>query len=237
MYQGEEKAGYGTNYYTNVQDAEMDGGPLPSVWPLKSIATGDDKKALLDAIQNLSSIEVNAAGEVVGSAAPTEFNRAAWKRSALAAEMAGLMLDPSHNAIFGGEMPAAFGDPAAKKILIMMTDSANLGCCFTNYPSGNFRGHYIYSYSPDHTLLVDDKTGVCKQLKEAGVEIFTVLLDVNPDDMDTGGEQIVNAFQKNCATDASHAFTVGGSPEQQEEQLKNAYSTIGRAIRKLKLSQ
>ena len=241
MYKGEQNAGYGSNYYTNLGDAEGDAGALPAVWPLKSIATGADKAALLNAIKSLTTVQWSLdqdGGLIFDNPAtpPVEFNRAAWKRSALATEMSGLMFDPRYNDIFGGEKPADFGSPNTKKILIMMTDSANLGCCFTNYPSGNFRGHYIYSYAPDHDLLVG-QNGVCKQLKDAGVEIYTVLLDVNRDDMDAGGQDIIDAFQKSCATDDSHAFTVGGDEQQQAKQLVNAYSTIGKALIKLRLSK
>ncbi len=223
MYKGEQDAGYGSDYYTYLGDAEADAGPLPSVVPLKAIATEGDKAALMESINNITS----------GNA--DEFKRPAWKRSALAAEMSGLMLDPRYNDIFGGEKPAEFGAPNTKKIVIMMTDSANIGCCYTNYPPGNFRGHYIYSYHPDHLQLVGDggKAGVCKQLKDAGVEVYTVLLDVNRDDMDAGGEEIVNSFQQ-CATDPSHAFEIAYGDEA---KLKEVYGVIGKALIKLRLTQ
>ena len=227
MYKGEQDAGYGTNYFTDLSDAEGQAGPLPPVSPLRAIANQADKEALLNDI------------EKVTTGNNEEFNRPAWKRSALAAEMAGLMLDPGNTKIFGGEKPAEFGAKNSKKIVIMMTDSANMGCCFTNYPVDNFRGHYIYSYSQDHKHLVGDgkNPGVCKQMKDAGIEIFTVLLDVNPNDMDAGGQDIVDAFQKKCATDESHAFIVGGDDDQQQKQLENAYTTIGKALIKLRLSE
>ena len=223
MYQGEKDAGYGTDYFTNVSDAEMTGGPIPMVQPLKAIANEADKAELLESINKISS------------STAAEFERTAWKRSALGAQIAGLMLDPRHHDIFGGEKPADFGAPNTKKILIMMTDSANLGCCYTNWPAGNFRNHFIYSYNPDHKLLVggNGQSGVCKQMKEAGIEIFTVLLDVNRADMDEGGNEIVDSFAE-CASDPAHAFEVAYNDQA---KLKEVYGAIGKALIKLRLTE
>lgn len=223
LLKGEQDAGYGSDYFTNLADAVADAGPLPPVLPLKSIRNADDKAALLKSIAAVTTGDNQ------------EFNRPAWKRSSLGAEISGLLLDPRYHTLFGGEKPAAFGTANTNKIVIMMTDSANLGCCFTNWPSTNFRNHYMYSYHPDHLQLAGDaqSPGVCKQMKDAGIEIYTVLLDVNRDDMDARGAEIVDAFE-HCASDSSHVFEI---PYGDEKTLETAYQTIGKALIKLRLAK
>jgi hypothetical protein len=227
LLQGEIDAGYDSNYFTNLTDAEANGsGSLPPVIPLMAIRGPEDKARLLAAVENITTNDA------------ISFQRPAWKRSALGAQIAALMLDPRYQDMFGnaGAMPASFGAPKTDKIVIMMTDSANLGCCFTNWPIGNFRGHYIYSYTPDHHALVGQQgsnPGICEQMKHAGIEIYTVLLDVDKRDMGQGGEQIVDAFRE-CATSPSHAFEIAAGDT---EKLKEAYRVIGKALIKLRLAE
>lgn len=219
----ETDAGIDPMYYTNFADAELNGPPLPAVLPLTSINNQANKQALLDRINHLTT-EGNG-----------EFNRPFMKRSSLGAQVAGLMLDNRYQSVFGGERPADFTDNATKKVVVMMTDSANLGCCYTNWPENNFRNHYIYSYSPDHAALVGDagRPGICQQMKDAGIEIYTILLDVDRRDMDARGAEIVDAF-KNCASGEDHAFEI---PAGDKDLLKEAYSVIGKALVRLRISE
>lgn len=216
------------NYFTDVSDAENIGGgrslPLPPVMPLRTIATEADKNAYLAAVDGLLS----------NNLANNEFNRRAWKRSSLGAQIAGLMLDPRYNGMFGGEAPAAFGTAKQEKVVIMMTDAANIGCCFTNWPEGNFRNNYIYSHNPDHKHVVGDGgiSGVCQQMKEAGIKIYTVLLDVEASDMNERGGEIVEAYER-CATDPKYAYRV---PLSDPDALKDAYTRIASSLVKLKLT-
>jgi len=223
LVQGEKDAGYGDDYFKDLTDAEGGGPPLPLVTSLMSIGSATDKQNFLNKVAALSTPDNQ------------EFARPFMKRSSMGAELSAMMLDPEYNAMFGGEKPAEFGAPNTKKIVIMMTDSANLGCCFTNWPETNFRNHYIYSYSPDHNALVgaNGQAGICKAMKEKGIEIYTVLLDVNPADMDARGAEIVQSF-KDCASDPDHAFEV---PRNDEAKLKQAYTIIGKAIMKLRLTE
>jgi hypothetical protein len=223
MVDPENAAGYDNFYYTNLGDAELNGPPLPEVTPLTPIEDASGKAALLQKIDQLASAD-NA-----------EFDRPFMKRSSLGAQVAGLLLDPRYTNVFGGIKPVDFGTPQAKKVLIMMTDSANLGCCFTNWPEGNFRNHYIYSYRPDHEALVgkDGQSGICKQLKDAGVEIYSVLLDVNRADMDARGAEIVDAYQA-CASGPDHSFEIGAGDT---DALKEAYTVIGRSLISLRISE
>lgn len=185
---GEESAGYGSNYYTNVTDAEGSGPPIPPVTALMAINNESDKDAF------------KARAQALSTGNNTEIARPFMKRSAVGAMFAALMMDPAHTSIFGGATPDALGSNT-RKIVILMTDSANLGCCFTNWPADNYRNHYVYSYTPDHEALVggNGQQGLCQAMKDQGIEIFTVLFDVDRRDMDARGEQIVDSFQQ-CAS-------------------------------------
>lgn len=163
----------------------------------------------------------------------------AWSRSDLGAHVAGLMLDPSQTQYFrGGETPKDFADATVQKILILMSDGSNIGCCFTNWPIGNFNNQYVYNYTPYNSALLE----VCQELKNQGVKIFTILLDV--DEADTGGAEINDVFAR-CA---SGAYMVNGvsiddpaglmnCQEKQhcynvadDQQLINAYTAIAQTF-------
>lgn len=212
------------NYFTNVSDAEPEGVRLPDILPLRSIRSNTDKQEYMTAINNLVSSDT----------ANNEFKRQFMKRSALGAQVSALMLDPRYTALFGGEPPAPFGTPKVNKTIIMMTDSANLGCCYTNWPDGNFRNNYIYSYKPDHEHLVGpdgNGDGICKQMKDAGMTVYTVLLDVDEADLTARGREIIDSFEQ-CATTPAHAFKIGFGDK---EALGNAYRQIGAGLKNLKL--
>jgi hypothetical protein len=211
------------NYFTDLSDVDAFGPRLQSVLPLRDIRNASDKQAFLNDIDRLVSSN-NA-----------EFERRFMKRSSLGTHIAGLMLDPRYNSMFGGVMPRNFGTPKTEKIVIMMTDSANLGCCYTNWPENNFRNNYIYSYSDDHQHLVGrpGQPGVCQQMKDAGIQIYTVLLDVEEGDANARGGEIIEAFES-CATSRDYAFRV---PYNDTATLKEVYTIIGRSLMKLRLTQ
>lgn len=220
--QGEVAAGYGTDYYTDLADAEAGGPPIPPVTPLMNINNASDKAAFTARAQALST----------GN--NSEISRPFMKRSAVGATFAALMMDPAYQGIFGGAKPDALGSDT-RKIVILMTDSANLGCCFTNWPADNFRNHYVYSYSPDHNALVgsNGNPGICQAMKDEGIEIFTVLFDVDRRDMDLRGEQIVDSFQR-CASTPDKAFEVAFNDTA---KLREVYTIIGKSIMNLRLTE
>lgn len=221
LVQVENDAGYGDNYYTSLADAEGTGPALPKVVSLTPIANETDKANMLKKIEALSTADNQ------------EFNRPFMKRSSLGALFSAYLLDPDYKEMFEGVTPRAFGTANTRKIVIMMTDSANLGCCFTNWPETNFRNHYIYSYKEDHDQLVGEngKQGICKAMKDQGIEVFTLLLDVDRRDMDARGNEIVDAY-KACASGPDHAFEV---PRNDKQKLKEAYTIIGKSIMQLRL--
>lgn len=212
------------NYFTDVSDSEPGGVRLPDIIPLTSIRSAADKQNFANAINNLVSADT----------ANNEFRRLFVKRNALGAQISGMMLDPRYTSLFGGETPAPFGTNKVNKTVIMMTDSANLGCCYTNWPLGNFRNNYIYSYKPDHEHLVGpggNGEGICKQMKDAGITVYTVLLDVDEADLTARGREIIDSFEQ-CATSKAHAFRVGFGDK---EALANAYQQVGAGLKNLKL--
>jgi hypothetical protein len=218
--QAEVDAGYGSDYYTNLADAEGSGPPLPAVVPLMDIRTPADIETYKQRVNALVSGTNN------------EINRPFMKRSSVGATFAALMLDPAYHRIFGGARPNRL-DGKTKKVVIMMTDSANLGCCFTNWPAGNFRGNYIYSYTPDHNALVgeDGKSGLCKAMKDNDYEVITVLFDVDPRDVNLRGGQIIEAFRE-CATNPAMAYEV---KLNDRAKLEEVYTTIGKYLMNLRL--
>lgn len=219
---GEDAAGFdGKAYYTNTADAE-NGVPLPSIMPLTWIRNKTDKDAYLAKIDSLFTPDNK------------EFQRPFMVRPALGALASAMLLDPDYHANFGGEAPVPFHTPKNDKIVVMLTDAANLGCCFTNWPAGNFSNHYVYSYKLDNDFLHDASgNGLCKTMKEQGIEVYTVLFDVSEHDADADGKAIIDAFDS-CATDEAHAFHVEYGDT---ETLKRVYTLIGKALMKLKLSK
>lgn len=220
------------SYFTSFTDSENNGPPLPTTYGLKTIRNEADKQDFLKHIDQIVT------------PGNREFNRFAWKRSTLGTQMAALMLDPRYTELFGGERPAAFGAPKTRKVAILMTDSVNLGCCFTNWPENNYTGNYIYSYSSDHKRLVggDGKPGICQQMKDAGVEIFTVLLDVKAMDANARGGEIINAFEQ-CASKPEEVPDYGKWSEHalrielnDQQSLDDAYQVIARSLLNLRLT-
>jgi Flp pilus assembly protein TadG len=168
----------------------------------------------------------------------------AWGRTDLSTHVAGLMLDPNSNGFFGGDLPQNFGDPNVRKVVILMTDGANIGCCFTNHTEGNFSQQYVYYYQPYN----DQQLQVCDALKNEGVEIYSILFNVN--ETDPGGIQINNVFAR-CASGVYSEETVGSNPnanlkcsEKQNcynvpdhEALREVYRQIAQTFYQPRLTQ
>lgn len=168
-------------FYADVSDAE----PLSPVLPL----TSDIDKVTL-AIGNPESADDGLRQSERGRA---------WSRSDLGTHVAGLMLDPSQTLYFpNGETPKDFNTPTTQKIMIMMTDGANIGCCFTNVfdpvtGKQDFTKQYVYFYEQYNKAQIE----ICDELKKNGVKIFSILFDVS--EKDQGGQQINDVFSR-CAS-------------------------------------
>lgn len=182
-------------FFSNVVDAE----PLSEVLPLTSNLT-----ELRDFVDGMS-ISVNAT---------------AWSRSDLASHVAGLMLDPTQKTYFdGGLDPAPLEGAQVKKLLVIMSDGINSGCCYTNWPLGNFTNQYVVA-NRDYNR---DQLEICKVLKENNIEIYSILFDI--EETDSGGAQIHNVFAR-CAT-AAHAELGDGTGEDELVHCRDRQNCFG----------
>lgn len=212
------------NYYTDFSDAE----PLSATIPLTGLAAGTQQQ-LINQING-----INQRPEGMG-----------WTRSNIATLTAALMLDPDYNASFGGTRPNEFDPANTEKVVVMMTDGANIGCCFAAWPEGNYGNQYLYLYEADNAHLtglskapdmrrwasqynIPDQ-GICDQMKQHGVTIYSVVFDV--DDRDPGGRAIKDAYRQ-CSSNEQFFFDVSTGDE-----LKLAYKTIAQSFLRLRLSE
>jgi hypothetical protein len=158
----------GSDFWRNTTDT----GRLSAVIPLTN-----DHASVLTAIDTVDS----------------PLNTQAWTRSDLGMHVAALMLDPDHHSYFGGAAPSAFKTANKDKVAILMGDGTNTGCCFTNWPLDDYEHQYVYFYEPYNEALLE----TCNVMKQNGVKIFTLLLNVEI--TDPGGAEINNVFAR-CAS-------------------------------------
>jgi len=140
-----------------------------------------------------------------------------WSRSNVATHMAALMLDPAYTNYFGGEKPDPFAQETTDKVVILMTDGINSGCCFTAWPPGNIEKQYVYHYKPDN----EQQVRFCNALKEQGVKIYTILLDVEAND--PGGVETQNVFARCASLEGDEVENPNGNLRCNEKQ--NCYNT------------
>lgn len=212
------------DYYQVFDDAE----PLSPVIPLMALDSDAKKQELKSLIDNIVQ-------------SPTGKG---WTRSNIAVLTAALMLDKDYYSAFGGEEPADFDPAHVDKVVVMMTDGANMGCCYAAHPEGNFDNQYLYLYQADNAHLTGLKDaapelkewsqaynipeeGLCDQMKKAGITVYSVVYDV--DDRDPGGKEIKNAYKK-CASNEQFFFDVAS-----DEDLKLAYQTIAQSFLKIRI--
>jgi type II secretory pathway pseudopilin PulG len=136
----------------------------------------------------------------------------AWSRTNLPTLTAGLMLDASQSQYFMGEIPEAFDNTFVQKVIVLMTDGSNIGCCQTNL-DGKFSKdtQYVYFHKPD----VDQQLLYCKLLKEQNVKIYSIIFDVKEND--AGGKQTNNLFAR-CASGSYSEPSV--NPDDDRAELK-----------------
>ena len=210
------------NYYTDFGDAE----PLSPITPLIDVRSDDDRNELRT---RLSAITQHPLGS-------------GWNRSNIGVQAAALMLDPEHYNAFQGDQPTPFGE--SDKVVVMMTSGANIGCCYSQHPAGNYENQYLYLYQSDNAHLSGlakadpamrnwaqaygiQETGLCDAMKARGITVYSVVFDV--DDNDPGGAEIKKTY-KDCASSEQYFFDV-----MSDEDLKLAYKTITQSILKLRI--
>ena len=213
------------DYYRNFEDAE----PLSPIIPLTAMRHQSDKTTLKRSISRIKQ-------------SPTGLG---WTRSNVATLTAAIMLDNRYHSYFGGVRPTNFHANDVDKIVVMMTDGANIGCCYAAHEEGNFDNQYLYLYQMDNLHLTGKiqqsiykkwhekyhmgaRQGLCDQMKKAGIIVYSVVYDVN--DNDPGGKAIGNAY-KGCAHSKQHFFDV-----KSEKDLKNAYQTIAQSLLRIRIT-
>ncbi len=212
------------DYYRDFSDAE----PLQALTPLRPIASQADKNYLLTQIDLISQTPYGSG----------------WVRSNIAVLSGALMLDPDYHTYFNGAMPGVMDPMKSDKVLVMMTDGANIGCCYAAYPEDHFSNQYLYLYAMDNAHLTGyggeewfteyaegfglEEVGLCDRLKTAGVTIYSVVFDV--DDRDPGGKEIKRVYE-DCASNQQFFFDVDSAPA-----LVRAYQTIASSFNRLRIT-
>lgn len=226
LYSEQNITGGDANYFNDFTDAE----PLSTVIPLMPISSDADKTKMKNLVNGIVQ-------------SPTGLG---WTRSNIATLTAALMLDPQYYSAFGGAEPSAMTDKKTDKIVVMMTDGANIGCCFAAHPEGNYDNQYLYLYEADNAHLmglnnmspdvkkwakkynIPDQS-LCKQMKDAGITIYSVIYDVN--DNDPGGKAIKDAYKSCASNPEQYYFDV-----KSEAELKLAYKTIAQSLLRIRLT-
>lgn len=212
-------------YYTDLADAE----PLAPVVPLTGIHSSGEITGLINQIDAITQSPLGLG----------------WTRSNIGLLTSALMLDPDYNNSFGGLRPERIGSEDTEKVVVLMTDGANIGCCFAAHPEGNFNNQYLYLYEVDNAHMAGiekhpnmtrwqtqygiQNEGVCDQMKTAGITIYSVVFDV--DDRDPGGRAIKDTLRR-CSSNKQFFFDVANA-----EELKLAYETIAQSFIRLRVDQ
>ena len=151
------------------------------------------------------------------------------------------LLSPNWNGLWGGESIKSYTAPNNIKAIVMMTDGVN------EVPSRNYTGIAVTGYEARANPSVINynrlSTGqmygasnqnqatekinqalanVCQKIKLQGIEIYTVVLQVN----DTATQNIY----KNCATDSDHYYSPNNI-----SQLYEDFEKIGKSLNRIRI--
>jgi hypothetical protein len=133
------------------------------------------------------------------------------------------MLSPKWASVLpSGSKPVAYGTAKTKKIAILMTDGEYNQEHDSNGVATGERGA---GSSVNGTDSPSQAKSVCSQMKDSGIEVYTVGFDL-------GGNQTAIKTLKSCATDDAHFYnsTTG-------DALKQAFRDIALKISSLYLAQ
>lgn len=196
--------------------------PLPTITPLVELRAGSDRTRLQTAINNLK----------------TNYDVPGWTRSNLGLMTAALMLDPQFHTSFGGARPADEGTARNEKIVFLLTDGANMGCCFSDHPTGTYQNQYLYTYRTDNLHMSGPvgrpEEGLCGALKNQGYKVFTLVYDVQDNDAQGGGAAIKQILS-DCATGpvGENYFDL---QLDEGDKIREAYQQIAKTLMRLRLS-
>lgn len=111
-------------------------------------------------------------------------------------------------------------DLGGRKVLVLMTDGSNTT---SPYGADEYRLNAETSYG-DATYANQLTTTLCDNIKDEGIEIYTVLFDVT--------DQSVTSLLEDCASAPANSFVAADSDE-----LIDAFSAIGKAVKQLRLTE
>lgn len=215
------------NYFklfnTDPGAAETAQYPLPVLTPLVELSGASSRNTLLKQIDAIK----------------TSYEVPGWTRSNLGLMTAGLMLDPVYQSSFGGAKPADIGQRLNEKVIFLLTDGANMGCCFSDHPTGTFEHQYLYTYRTDNAHMSGEGSGnpgLCQSLKDQGVTLYTIVYDVQDTDANGGGAEIKKVL-RNCASgnggDGLYYFDL---QLNEGAKIRESYQQIARSLMRLRLS-
>lgn len=133
------------------------------------------------------------------------------------------MLSPKWSSVLTGlAAPVAYNTPKTEKIAILMTD----GEFNSEHDSNGITvGNPGAGSSVNGSSSSSQAMQICTQMKNSGIEVYTVGFDLG------GNSTAINTL-KNCATDASKAYTADNG-----DQLKAAFRDIALKISTLYLTK
>lgn len=197
--------------------------PLPVLTPLVELTGTANRDALVKQIDAIK----------------TSYDVPGWTRSNLGLMTAGLMLDPVYQSSFGGARPAEPGQRLNEKVIFLLTDGANMGCCFSDHPTGTFEHQYLYTYRTDNAHMSGEggaSPGLCQSLKDQGVTLYTIVYDVQDADANGGGAEIKKIL-KNCASgDGEEGLYYFDLQLNEGAKIKESYQQIAKSLMRLRLS-
>lgn len=213
-------AGYFSDFEVDPGAAETEDYPLPAVTPLVGLTSTKNRQTLMNAVDKLT----------------TRYDVPGWTRSNLGLLTAGIMLDPAYYANFGGVQPAAEGTSHNEKIVFLLTDGANMGCCFSDHPTGTYEHQYLYSYRTDNEHMSDPTNGLCTKLKTQGFKVYTMVYDVQ--DNDAGGSgAVIKKILEDCASGGKDEYYFDIADLNDGERIAKSYKNIAQALMGLRLSK
>lgn len=213
---------YFKQFVSDPGAAETPEFPLPQLTPLVELRNATDRNKLKSAIAALNTSHV-----VPG-----------WTRSNLGLMTAALMLDPAYHRSFAGAVPAEPATPRNEKVVFLLTDGANMGCCFSDHPTGTYQQQYLYTYRTDNLHMSGPEgapeKGLCGALKTQGYKVFTLVYDVQDADA-RGSGKVIKKILSDCATgpEGENYFDLqlneGG-------KIADAYQQIAQSLMRLRLA-
>lgn len=141
------------------------------------------------------------------------------------------LLSPRWNGVWGGDMdannlPLPYDSPLSQKAAIIMTDGVNTmsSGIYTAYGFLSAGNLGTTSASTARTKLNQKTTTVCNAMKAQGILIYTILFQED--------DSTAINLMRNCASEEDYFFE-----SATEQELQDAFHTIGDSLSKLRVSK